>query len=82
MYIQSGELKVNKEDIEAIKIFIAHARADIAYAGNGSYWNGKLTYNEYNEPINEVNKKEYRLGKLGLENIEYMLKTLCPKYNK
>lgn len=72
MYIQSGEIKANKADIEAIKVFLEHARADMSYGADGSYSDMSLD--------NNLDEKTLKKGQLGLENIEVILKVLCPKW--
>jgi len=73
MYIQSGQIKVNKKDIEAIKVFLDHARVDMSYLGGGSY-------RKMDSLQNELDEKELTKGELGLENIECILEVLCPKW--
>ena len=75
MYIQSGQIKANKKDIEAIQVFLAHAKGDMEYGAGG-------TYTSLTEVGEEIDEKEYEKGKLGLENIEFMLEALCPKWPK
>jgi len=75
MYTHSGELKVNKKDIEAIRTFLHHAREDMDYGPGGSY-------THYEHVGEDIDKKEFAKGKHGLACIEFMLEALCPKWTK
>lgn len=75
MYIDSGYIKANKKDIEAIKIFLKHAKIDMfQYGLEGSYGGNNDSERKQNATWNK--------GKEGLEKIEFILEGLCPKYEK
>lgn len=74
MYTHSGNLKVNKKDIEGIKVFLAHAKADMRYGQDGTY----VTVDRKGE--DSFDEKEYKKGMHGLECIEFMLDQLCDKW--
>lgn len=74
MRTQSGYIKATKKDIKAMRVFLEHAKVDMSYLGGGSYTN-------FNSLENELDEKEYKLGQLGLENIEFILQALCEGWN-
>jgi len=73
MYIDSGRIKANKKDIQEIRVFLEHAKRDMAYGGNG-------TYSKSDSLDNELDIKELTKGEMGLLHIEFILKRLCDKW--
>lgn len=76
MRIHSGMVKANKRDIECIKIFLIHAQIDMNYGGEGSY----VTHGSVGN-TNDLDVRELKKGREGLENIQFLLRGLCDKWN-
>lgn len=67
-YIQSGYLKTNKKDREAIEVFMQHAWGDICYGLEGTYVPSDDTPKEQKEAM-----REYAKGKRGYELIQWLI---------
>jgi hypothetical protein len=76
MRIVSGTIKANEQDIEDIKTFLFHAKADMVFGWDGSYGG----YDENDKKAEREATKELESGKRGLENIEFLLEGLCDKW--
>ena len=67
-YIQSGYIKTNKKDREAIEVFMQHAWNDISYGLEGTYIPLGDTPKEKKEAM-----REYAKGKQGYELLQWLI---------
>jgi hypothetical protein len=67
----SGVLQITKTEAKNIRVLLDHARKDLAYGGEGTYWSGKDDRKGYHL----ANKSDMRKSIEAIVDIEWMLDT-------